>query len=433
MRMPCKGMRALTLAIGLSVLAGTSHAFDYLDGSAVRGSGGADLASLYAFVPSVAGEPGPMTVLLSIKPFALSLSEAARMDNFTSVIEFTVRMRPAALVGVGAAVRTRLGKGELGVACRYYDGNDEIGCIVSQTGADGSKRVVGHAGGNLNTDIHIKGLRMSTRMRSDPRLVNFQAERACLDDDEIEFRKLDKFQRRIDLRYRNSTEANKLNVIMLALELNRDWLPKEAGLPLLAVTAQSANVDADGTVTPIDRVGRTHVSTRLIQDDVSRNGWNVLDPFDVVGATAFRESMQRGMVAVAAQSRANDWPYPHPLVELMLSDQLLLNPNIGVSTVDVSRNHYMELEWAAFTGQSMKGLPGGRRLVDNAQSRFYAIFARQGTAHYEQLDYLKHPLYRSTQAQFPYMAAPYEAHDTLMSRSLAGLGTESETIRGCAK
>lgn len=433
MRMPFNWMRAFTLALVLLVLSGTSDAFDYLDGSVVRESGGADLASLYAFVPTVAGAPGPMTVLLSIKPFALSLSEAARMGNFSSVIEFTVRMRPAALAGTGAAVRTRLGKAELRVACRYYDGDDEIGCIVTQSRPDGTQRVVGHAGGNVNTDIRIKGFRMTTRMRSDPRLVNLQAERVCLDDDETDFRKLDKFQRRIDLRYRNSTEANKLNVIMLAMELNRDWLPRQAGLPLLAVTAQSADVDVDGKVTPIDRVGRTHVSTRLIQDDASRNGWNMLDPFDVAGASVFRESMQRGMVAVAAQSRASDWPYPHPLVELMLSDQLLLNPDIGVSPLNTSRNQYMELEWAAFTGQSTKGLPGGRRLVDNAQSRFYAIFARQGTGHYEQLEYLKHPLYRPTHAQFPYMAAPYEAYGTLMSRSVAGLGTQSETIRGCAR
>ena len=63
-----------TAALALSVLGGTvaTHAMDYMDGSAVRGHGG-DLASLYAFMNNDNGKPGPLAVMLSIKPFACLL------------------------------------------------------------------------------------------------------------------------------------------------------------------------------------------------------------------------------------------------------------------------------------------------------------------------------------------------------------------------
>ena len=127
-------------------------------------------------------------------------------------------------------------------------------------------------------------------------------------------------------------------MIGLLAEVDRSWLPVEPGMPLLAVVGQSVGVDHEGNRTLIDRVGRPGANTLLIQDDASRNGWNAVDPFDFGGAAAFRDSMQRGLTAVDSHSRHNYWSYPHPLLEMLLSDQLLLDPNVPVPVLDTDRN-----------------------------------------------------------------------------------------------
>lgn len=200
---------------------------------------------------------------------------------------------------------------------------------------------------------------------------------------------------------------------------------------MVAVVAQSVDVAGDGTRAPIDRVGRPGASSFLIQEDDARNGWNQLDPFDDVGATAFRDSMQRGLAAVGSHSRQTYWTWPHPLLELLLNDYLLLDPSVPVPTLDATRNSYFELEWAAFTGRSIPGLAGGRRPIDNAISRFFAVFSRQATSHFAQLEAAKNPLYRQTYVEFPYLAAPYEKHNTLFSLTAIEINPPSPLIRGC--
>lgn len=425
MRNPGNMLRAAVLVLGITAVISSAVAFDYRDGSAVRDRGG-DLASLYAFVPNVGGEVGPLTVALTIKPYALSVAEVGK-DT-----EYSIRIRAAGLAGSGERLRTKLGAAELAITCNYFDHDYQIGCIASHISADGSTRVLGAVSGDLGDVMTAPGMRAMSALRSDPLLINFHATLNCLEDDEVEFLGLDDaFKRRVHPKFRNSIEHKKMNVVGLVIEVNRSWLPQEAGLPLIAVAAQSVDVANDGTRTPLDRIGRTGTSTFLIQDDEARNGWNATDPYDAAGATAFRAEMQRGLTAVDSHSRRAYWAWPHPLLELLLSDHLLLNPNVPVAAIDASRNNYFELEWAAYTGRSLNGLAGGRRPIDNSISRFFAVMARQAGRHFAQLEALKHPLYRQTHAAFPYLAAPYEKPDTLFSRTIEELNPRSPTIRGC--
>ncbi|MEM7403786.1 MAG: hypothetical protein AAF458_00775 [Pseudomonadota bacterium] len=425
MQNPGDMLRAALTMLCLMCVASGASAFDYRDGSAVRDHGG-DLASLYAFVPDVGGEPGPLTVALAIKPFALSVAEVGK-DT-----EYLIRIRRAGLAGSGDRLRTRLGKSELRIACHYYDNDYEIACFAVQVGADGSERVLAALDGDIGQTMQTKGLKIVTQMRSDPAMTNFRSQWFCLDDIEKEFLATpDEFERRVHVKFRNSIEVRKMNVVGLIAEIDRSWLPEEPGLPLAAVAAQSVDIDKDGKRTPIDRVGRPGTSMFLIQDDTARNGWNQLDPFDEVGATAFRKPMQMGLEAVDTHSRMDYWNRPHPLLELLLNDHLLLNPNVPAPVTDTSRNLYFEIEWAAYNDRSIDGLAGGRRLVDNVVSRFFAVMARQGQSHFAHLEALRHPLYRQTHAQFPYMAAPYEKLDTLYGRAAEEMNPFPPAVRGC--
>ena len=415
-----------TAALALSVLGGTvaPHAMDYMDGSAVRGHGG-DRASLYAFMNNDNGKPGPLAVMLSIKPFALAVNEVG------SWTDYSIRMRPARLAGTGEGMRSTLSNVELRLDCRYFDGNHEFGCDATYIAADGSEASMGSAGGNIGQILRGSGWRVVTAMRSDPLRTNFHAALNCLDDGEAEFRTLSAFEQRVSPKFRNSVEFNKMNVVAIVAEFDPARLPSAPGMPLLALAGQSVDKFDDGTTAEVDRVGRVGTSTLLIQDDAARNGWNQLDPFDTASATAFRDAMQLGLTSVDSHSRRGYWSYPHPLLETLLSDHLLLNPAVASAANDVDHNHYFEIEWAQFTGQSLDGLAGGRRLTDNAVSRFFAVFARQGQSHFAHLESLKHPLYRRTHDKFPYAAAPYEKHDTLLSRAAATWSPTKDTIHGC--
>ena len=207
MRNPARILRAAILATG--VLGGTTsgYAMDYMDGSAVREHGGGDLASLYAFVPNVAGQPGPLALLLAIKPFALSVNEVGRFSKYTDVTEYSIRMRPARIAGVGAGVRTQIGSSELKIACRYFEGQYEISCTATSIAADGTETERGRLGGDIDQVMRTKGLRMATTMRSDPLRTNFHSVLNCMDDDEEEFLSLENFKRRVSPKFRNSVDS----------------------------------------------------------------------------------------------------------------------------------------------------------------------------------------------------------------------------------
>jgi hypothetical protein len=425
MRNPVRMLCTAALSLGLLGGSGLAHAMDYMDGSDVREHGG-DLASLYAFVKNTNGAAGPLAVMMAIKPFALAINEVGRWTDYS------LRMRPARLAGTGAGMRSYVSNSELRLDCRYFDGDHEFGCNATYVAADGSETSMGEAGGNIGQVLRGPGWRVVTAMRSDPLRTNFHAALNCLDDGEEEFRTLTPFERRVSPKFRNSVEFNKMNVVGLIAQIDRLRLPTEPGMELLAVSGQSVDKFDDGTSAQVDRIGRVGTSTLLIQDDAARNGWNKIDPFDGASATVYREAMQHGLTAVDSHSRRAYWSYPHPLLETMLDDHLLLNPTVASAPNDVTHNHYFEIEWAQFTGQPLDGLAGGRRLTDNAVSRFFSVFARQGQSHFEHLEALKHPLYRPTHDTFPYMAAPFEKHDTLLSRVAAQWSPSKDTIHGCA-
>lgn len=194
---PGKALRAAMLILAISMVAGNAAAHDYSDGSAIHNHGG-DLGSLYAFVPNVGGDAGPLAVVLTIKPFALSVSEVGTNT------EYSIRIRPAGLAGSRERLRSKLGTAELEIVCNYYKHDYQIGCIANEVGAGGDRRVLGRVSGDIGETLTANGMRAMSDIRSDPLLINFSSTVNCLEDDEIEFLALeDALKRRVHKRFRN--------------------------------------------------------------------------------------------------------------------------------------------------------------------------------------------------------------------------------------
>lgn len=414
------GFVGSTLLLALGLVSATAQAGDHHDGSAVLADPAADLTGLYAFVPAT--PTAPLVAILGFRPFALSRSEVGNHHDYS------IRVRPAALAGQGAALRSRVGRAELRLTCRFNRGLHEVACELLRSDAAGVTTRIDAFGGDMNRGIRGADGRVQVMasLRTDPYMTNVEAVSRCLDEGEGAFLVGER-------KIRNSFVESFVNSFALVVELDRALLPTEAGLPLLAVAGESVRVDRAGAGTRIDRVGRPHASTFLIQDDAARDAWNALDPFEPGAASAFRDAMQRGLTAVDAHSRHGYWTYPHPLLELMLEDYLLLDPSQTVDVTDTAINHYLELEWQAYRGRELAaaGLAGGRRPVDNSVARFFAIFARQGQSSFANLDALRHALFRPMHAGFPYLGAPYERLTGVKNRLFVATVPLSYSIQGC--
>jgi hypothetical protein len=413
MTIPSSALRMLTASFVLAACWGTASAGDHQDGSQVRDEQSGDIGGLWAFMPDRGDQAAPLVVAMGIRPFAVNRSEIG------SDYDYSFRIRPAALDGVGARLRSWVGASELRVTCRF-NRTRQVVCDMMQVSASGASNSEGGVAGDFGKPLRSlgRGMAVFADLRTDPYMANIQAIHECMDNGEVAFRAGEQ-------KIRNSFADGHINTIGLIVEIHPELLPKSNGLPLLAVAAESVLV-TDGGERRIDRVGRSETSVFLIQDDAKRNAWNSHGPFASDGTDAFRDEMQRGMTGVDAFSRKGYGDYPHPLLNVMLEDYLLLNPTNPVDPLDTKVNHYMELEWAAFNGQSTAALSGGRRLTDNSVARFFSIFARQGKSSFAHLDALRQPLFRPTHATFPYMSGPLAR----MEGVLASFETQLHSMHG---
>jgi hypothetical protein len=396
----------------------STQASDHQDGSVVRDEQAGDLTGLWAFVPDRGSRQGPLVVAMGIRSFAVSRSDIG------TDYEYSFRIRRASLEGSGPGVRSRTGGSELKLTCRFNRAR-QVSCDMTTISARGDSSAAGSVTGDFDKNLTSLGRRIKVfaDLRTDPYIVNLPALHDCMDGGEARFLGGDR-------KIANSFGGSHINTFGIIAEISQSLLPEDNGLPLVAVAAESVLV-SDETDRRIDRVGRPETTVFLIQDDAARNAWNARDAFDSDGLDKFREQMQRGMTAVDAHSRKSYWAHPHPLMNVMLEDYLLLNPANPVNVMDSAKNHFLELEWAAFQGASIAGLSGGRRLTDNSVARFFSVFARRGASSFAHLDALRPPLFRPTQPKFPYMSGPLDRMENLSVRVLERLIPINGTIKGC--
>ena len=123
----------------------------------------------------------------------------------------------------------------------------------------------------------------------------------------------------------------------------------------------SSNADAtELAAARLDRMGRVEVTNFMLcfrpycGDDSIKDGYNREDPFalDPANVESYREALQVGLARLdgfddGTFSSTEDWPAPHPLLGILLTDHLIVDVT-RACTVDTES--YLDIEMAAFRG-----------------------------------------------------------------------------------
>jgi hypothetical protein len=170
----------------------------------------------------------------------------------------------------------------------------------------------------------------------------------------------------------------------------------------------------------IDRMGRVEVTNFMLcfqpfhcsdETEVVKNDYNAEDPFALSEHRAtyasmlesglqYLDSFDQGLV-----NAVDDWPSPHPLVDLLLEDYLVVDVT---QPCTVDSPSYLALELNAIAGRPLPtaGACGGRTPNDDVIDRTQTVMIN-GPARLDvrRTDGVDHPDVPATM-QFPYLSPP---------------------------
>ncbi len=169
------------------------------------------------------------------------------------------------------------------------------------------------------------------------------------------------------------------NVLSIVVDLDLDRLVGERRGLWAAVSETTVAGTAPGPVR-IDRMGRIEVTVFLIQDDRLKDLWNAEDTFaiDEGNAESYRAALQAGMYRLDDFEKSLtgetviDWPQPHPMIELMLRDYLVVSLD-GTTTPSSRTIGFLDNEIALLKGEVPSSL-GGRVPNEDVISRMLTLF-----------------------------------------------------------
>lgn len=158
------------------------------------------------------------------------------------------------------------------------------------------------------------------------------------------------------------------NVLNIVVDLDIEKYIK-SGPSLFAAVSETALITKNGQSTnrhQIDRMGRVEITVFMVRENEIVNNWNADDTFDLNPShiPAYREELQRGLARLdrfelsLEGKNVVDWPTPHPWLELLLDDFLIVDLNQPVQPSS-SKIEYLDIEIAQFTG-NMQVSGGGR-------------------------------------------------------------------------
>lgn len=333
-----------------------AHASDHWDGPAVSKEAAADIADFYA----VALADGRLALVLNVYPGASAAS------RFSDAVEYRMRLRP--ISGFSQApLRAIVGDDEVRIACRAdQQPRQAMRCTASRRGVPfaSASATLGvltatAAGADDNGRSGGSGgaLRLFAGARADQSFTDLARVRLPVWRDES-----------MDARPGLNALAGK-NVLSIVLTLDTAPFERRSSARLWAAVAETHLTGlSPGRPSQIDRLGRIEMTVFLVRDDALKDLWNRSDSFAADGQAlaALRPALQDGLQRMDAFEKSLDgaevvdWPAPHPMLDLLLDDFLILNLDAPAS-MDSNAAGYLGIEKALVLGRPAgQGGMGGR-------------------------------------------------------------------------
>ncbi len=367
---------------------GGLFASDHIDGPVTTKHAVSDLTDLYAF-PSPS-TPGRWTLVLNVRPMALSDS------HFSSKVEYRFLLREATLApGPAGTLKLRTHEAsERKITIRFDTPEDHARHTATCDAGNGMRRTVEFNAVDARPDS--SGLRFFHGLRSDPFFFNSSWVGKLISNGKI------------SRPYRSNT-MNRMNALSLVVELDLDVLFGRQ-VTYVALAAQSvARNGTDGSVTPLDRVGRAEVTNILLHaqrgDADLRDSYNLERPFRVnpTRGAAYLERFRRNLRLYDAADGKTDWNEGKQgaFAAMLLEDHLLINSAQARSRSP--RTGYLSIEKDLLRGIRSDAL-GGRALGEDFMDEL-TTFTINRNAGSRISDGILAPS-KAVSDVFPYLAAP---------------------------
>ena len=367
-------MKKLLLPIALlpALVGNGVFAADHKDGQTVQEHPAADITDLFAFPRTDAGGAKRLTLIMSTLPDA---SQDAVFDN---AIHYRFRMRP--VTGFqNDPFKAQVSDEEFGVYCQVFGQSlQELACrLLHDEDGSGESTVLTTA--RVNTRDPSGGSNPDMKIFAGPRADQLFTDRARV--------RMPVWR---DTGYSDSEEWPGVNtflnnnVLSIVVDLDVEKF-LQFDSHLLAVAGETLMTDAAHSVPyRIDRMGRVEITVFFIDvvdpDTRFRELWNADDTFALnpENVPLYRNELQLGLERMDAfelsltEENVLDWPQPHPWLELLIDDFLVLDLNHPTAPSSTEVN-YLGIETAYFRGDASQ-VVGGRLPNENVIERTLTYF-----------------------------------------------------------
>jgi hypothetical protein len=374
-------LRALALVL-VSLLGGGALAADHKDGSVVANRPAADITDFFVFPRLDQQNKKRLSLILSSRP------SATPNELFDTGLNYSFRFRP--VTGFKSApFKATVSNEEFRIDCRATGREMQImNCKFVRLSGKEAPVVLQET--SVNTRDPSGGGNPDFRVFAGPRADQLFTDRA---------RVRMPVWRDTDLSSGTdwpgvNTFAGK-NVLSIVVDLSVDKFVKDTNVKkdakaetqYFAVVSELAEIDlsnpGSGAMRRIDRMGRVEITVFMVRDDKVRDLWNADDTFalDPNHVEKYREHLRRGLKRLdgfelldegSTAKTVLDWPTPHPWVELLMDDYLIVDlaqPTKPSST----QIGYLGIEIARFTGAAGGGV-GGRLPNEDVIDKTLTVF-----------------------------------------------------------
>jgi MYXO-CTERM domain-containing protein len=336
---------------------GTSFAADHKDGTRVKENPDWDISDFFIFPRVDERQQKRLSLILSAHPGATSTT------LFSDVLIYSFRMR--AVKGFQKdPFKATVSDEEFRIDCRVSGTAQQVlSCELARLQAKGAapesimKATVStrDTGGGSNPDFKIFGGPRADQLFTDRARVRMPVWRDTDLSSAKEWPGVNTFDGK--------------NVLSIVVDLNTEKLLK-ADTHLLAATAESSKMDA-GKMQRLDRMGRVEITVFMIREKNSdiQDLWNADDAFslDPENVKRYRPVLDFGLHRMdgfempeldATDKKVFDWPEPHPWVDLLMDDFLIVNLDNPTKPSSDTKG-YLGIEMAEFRGAPASAV-GGR-------------------------------------------------------------------------